>query len=191
MGLAADILYTTIFGSASPTHPEWQSFGRGFSMCCRNGKSIPEVRHFHWAIVESMLTLPLIQVLRSCDIGSDGLLSLIWTTVLHNADDLCGSLVVRELDVAASVHMFREHVAGTSDSGATMETLLTDFLRGSGISFSSGFDEVRGSFDALVDLSRIDSSAFRPRMFSWAATGSPSLDLQSSPINVSLYSAAR
>jgi hypothetical protein len=70
----------------------------------------------------------------------------------------------------------------------TYETLFTDFLKGQGIPCPTLFADAAGTFNSIIDLSQIDSPAFRSRMFSLAATGSPLLDVTADPIAVSVAS---
>jgi hypothetical protein len=55
-------------------------------------------------------------------------------------------------------------------------SLITNFLQGSGIPCPTLFAEVQDGFSSLVSLDKIDTKSFRPRMFLWAATGSPTVD---------------
>jgi hypothetical protein len=68
----------------------------------------------------------------------------------------------------------------------TYETLFTDFLKGHGIPCPTHFADVAGTFNSIIDLSQVDSPAFRCRMFNLAATGSPLLDVTGDPITVSV-----
>ena len=64
-------------------------------------------------------------------------------------------------------------VAG--DTRATVQSLVEEFLQGSGIPCPAKFDELRGGFNTLIDLDKIDTLGFRARVFTWAATGSPTI----------------
>jgi hypothetical protein len=41
--LAAEMLYRGVLGVAPPTHPEFSTFIKGFTLPCRGGFSFPEV----------------------------------------------------------------------------------------------------------------------------------------------------
>jgi hypothetical protein len=76
--------------------------------------------------------------------------------------------------------------AAVGNPTLTYETLFTDFLKGHGIPCPTHFADAAGTFNSIVDLSQVDSPAFRCRMFNLAATGSPLLDVTADPITVSV-----
>lgn len=78
----------------------------------------------------------------------------------------------------------------TGLSGFTYESLFRDFLSGQGIPCPQLFSEARETFGNLVDLTQINTLAFRSRVFCWAATGSPLLDTSRGTIEVYLYSSS-
>ena len=78
--------------------------------------------------------------------------------------------------------------AAVGNPTLTYETLFTDFLQGQGIPCPTHFACIAGTFSSIIDLSQIDSPAFRSRMFNLAATGSPLLDVTADPITVSVAS---
>ena len=80
--------------------------------------------------------------------------------------------------------------AAVGNPTLTYETLFTDFLKGYGIPCPTHFATVAGTFNSIIDLSQVDSPAFRSRMFNLAATGSPLLDVTADPITVSVASLA-
>jgi hypothetical protein len=50
------------------------------------------------------------------------------------------------------------------------------------------FDELKDGFNTLIDLNMIDTPGFRSRVFTWAATGSPTISLDDTKkIVVSTY----
>ena len=65
-------------------------------------------------------------------------------------------------------------VAGSSDR-ATVQSLIEEFLQGSGTPCPAKFDELKGGFSTLIDLDKADTPGFRARVFTWAATGSPTI----------------
>jgi hypothetical protein len=76
--------------------------------------------------------------------------------------------------------------AAVGNPTLTYETLFTDFLKGHGIPCPTHFTDAAGTFSNIIDLSQVDSPAFRCRMFNLAATGSPLLDVTADPITVSV-----
>lgn len=80
--------------------------------------------------------------------------------------------------------------AALGNPALTYETLFTDFLKGCGIPCPTHFATVSGTFSSIIDLSQVNSPAFRSRMFNLAATGSPLLDVTADSIAVSVASLA-
>jgi hypothetical protein len=78
-------------------------------------------------------------------------------------------------------------VVATGQVDLSVADLITSFLQGSGIPCREQFDAVREGFSPLIDLSQIDDSAFRPKVFVWAVTGCPHIDPASDPIIVSAF----
>lgn len=70
----------------------------------------------------------------------------------------------------------------------TFESLLVRFLKGKGIPCPRLFANATEHFDNIVELDRIEDENFRPRMFCWAASGSPQREPDSTPIAVSTLS---
>ena len=66
-------------------------------------------------------------------------------------------------------------VGGDGD-GVTFQSLVEEFLQGSGIPCPAKFDELKGGFNTLIDLSKIDTTGFRARVFTRASTGSPTIN---------------
>ncbi|KII83444.1 hypothetical protein PLICRDRAFT_180352 [Plicaturopsis crispa FD-325 SS-3] len=75
--LAAQILYTALFGQESYKHPEWRSFIKGFSLPCRNG-------------------FDFCTVARSLEGGSEALFSVLWTSRVQSFQDLEPHLMLNE-----------------------------------------------------------------------------------------------
>lgn len=69
--------------------------------------------------------------------------------------------------------------------GFTVSGMLRTFFEGTGAPIPSMFDEVKGTFDEIVDLSEINLLSFRSRAFAWASTGSPCIGSQGEKIEVS------
>lgn len=80
-------------------------------------------------------------------------------------------------------------IASVVGDGATFQGLVEEFLQGSGIPCPSKFDELKDGFNTLIDLNKIDTPGFRSRVFTWAATGSPTISPDDTKkIAVSTYS---
>jgi hypothetical protein len=67
-----------------------------------------------------------------------------------------------------------------------LSNIFVEFLKGSGVSCPAIFKEAKTHFSLVVDLTTIDTFSFRSRMFCWAANGSPSIQVEGSPIQVCL-----
>jgi hypothetical protein len=94
----------------------------------------------------------------------------MWTSTITGYESICDHI------------SFLQPPAGLEDAitlvdggRATVETLVEEFLQGSGIPCPAKFDELRGGFSNLIDLDKIDTPGFRARVFTWAATGSPTI----------------
>ena len=66
-------------------------------------------------------------------------------------------------------------IASVVGDGATIQSLVEEFLQGSGIPCPEKFNELRGSFNTLIDLDKINTLGFRAKVFTWADTGSPTI----------------
>jgi hypothetical protein len=66
-------------------------------------------------------------------------------------------------------------IASVAGDGATVQSLVEDFLQDAGIPCPEKFDKLKGGFNSLIDLDKIDTPGFRARVFTWAATGSPTI----------------
>lgn len=60
----------------------------------------------------------------------------------------------------------------SNEFGSDFTSLVTDFLKGSGVPCPHQFDEAKVYFNKIVDLDQINANGFRARMFCWAVTGS-------------------
>lgn len=67
----------------------------------------------------------------------------------------------------------------------SVSDLLRTFFEGSGIPFPELFEEIKTTFDTVINLSEIDSSGFRSKVFTWASTGSHCIGSQDETIKVS------
>jgi hypothetical protein len=74
----------------------------------------------------------------------------------------------------------------TEDSDASFDSLVKDFLKGSGVPCPELFDEAKIHFEPVLALGTtdLDSDGFRSRTFCWAATGSCDRETNSSQITV-------
>ena len=96
---------------------------------------------------------------------------MVWTSQIKRYEDLELRIRYRPPSTSTSAITF----ASFPTPGTTFRTILSNFLRRSGIPSPTLFSDAQSHFSPLVDLSKIDDPSFRPRMFCWAATGSPSL----------------
>lgn len=112
---------------------------------------------------------------------------MVWTSHIKSFDDIEPQL--RFTSQAAlnlpSAALFSYNVNGS----VTFKHLIDAFLKGSGIPCPTLFANARNHFNAsMLDLSeaKLEETSFRPRIFCWAATGSPSIEINGPGISVSV-----
>ncbi|KAJ7178259.1 hypothetical protein C8R46DRAFT_1346449 [Mycena filopes] len=163
LALAVTMLFRAVLGPNSFNHPELQRFIRGFRLDCRNGFNLPAA-------------------IRNFEGGSEPFLSLIATTAILSADSVLPHLhPTSPTNIATYLTSLRSH---TGDPAITFQKLVENFLRAVGIPCPVQFAGGRGAYHRIIDLSKINTPAFRPRMLVWAATGSPFLDPSSDPVTL-------
>lgn len=109
---------------------------------------------------------------------------MVWTSHIKSFDDIAPHLhfplpsqnVLSQLAAALSSH---ENIA--------FEELLHNFLKGTSVPCPKLFESARNHFASIVDLSKIDDAGFRPHIFYWAATGSPSIEINGPGVSVSSF----
>ncbi|KAF8804651.1 hypothetical protein BYT27DRAFT_7213790 [Phlegmacium glaucopus] len=113
---------------------------------------------------------PLLEVPKNFAGGANAFFALMWTSAITGYDSIQDYISFMQspagLDAAIAV------VAG---HGATVQSLIEEFLQGSGIPCPTKFDELKGGFSTLIDLDKADTPGFRARVFTWAATGCPTV----------------
>ena len=151
------MLYRAIIGVVPIDHPELQAFIKGFRLPCRNSAKCVA------SAFRNVKAQMAFQAVRSVAGGSEAFLTTTWTSYISSFDAFEGH--IQFLQACNTTVNFGLH--------------LTNFLKGSGIPCPHLFDEARPYFSPLIDLSKVEDIGFRPRVFCWAATGSPSLTLKS------------
>ncbi|KAF8057836.1 hypothetical protein FPV67DRAFT_1429869 [Lyophyllum atratum] len=159
--MAAAMLYRAIMGPEDYRHPEWQAFISGCKLPCRNG-------HFH-----------IIQVPRQFEGGSEAFFSVVWTSHISDFASLSP-----HLSWGRTPSEFTSALALVTDDNLSLQSIIGAFFQGSGLPSPTRFAEIKESFSPAIDLTKLDTQGFRPRMFAWAATGSPSLDPASDMISI-------
>ena len=76
-------------------------------------------------------------------------------------------------------------IASVAGDGAGVQTLIEEFLQGSGIPCPAKFNGIRGGFSSLINFDKIDTPGFRARAFTWAAKGSLTVSPEGKRIAVS------
>lgn len=147
------------------------------------------VRHviasFNWFKTKILMSQFFGQVIKSWDGGSESLFSLLWTSHISSYANLKEHLFF----VFPSVTLRNQLESALNilnDTGSDFASLLTDFLKGSGVPCPDLFDDAKVHFSNLVDLSQIHNDGFRARMFCWAVTGSCDREQGASPLTVSV-----
>ncbi|RXW13150.1 hypothetical protein EST38_g12703 [Candolleomyces aberdarensis] len=156
--LASEMLYRAVLGPSPPSHEEFKSFSRGFSLRCPD-------RNFNF-----------IQVLKEVEGGSDVFLSLVW------ASQVGPERLIEHTDVVFT-QAFNVQLSerGVVDSP---RDLFEKFVAGRGIPNQQDLDNIIGNLSPLVDLNQSSSSTWRARMLTLAATGHPFLEEGSDQVNV-------
>jgi hypothetical protein len=125
--LAADMLYRSVIGAEPPSHPELQAFLKGFRLPCRNGFNFPKVGY--WFVIVLCIRLTVGQFIKSLDGGSERFLNIVWTSHISSFANLEPHLRIQLAPVT-----FRNQLqTAIPDGQTTFESLLTLFLKGTGI----------------------------------------------------------
>ncbi|KAJ7088384.1 hypothetical protein B0H15DRAFT_885773 [Mycena belliarum] len=170
VGLAVEMLFKAVLGGTTFDHPELSSFYAGFLLPCRNGFTLPNaIRNFQG--------------------GSEAFLSLRASSFISSADCVLPHLQFQDsASITTYLTTLQEH---THNPTLTFRILLERFLRRSGIPCPGQFEESRGAFHPIIDLTRIETPAFRPQIFAWATTGSPFIETaEDAKITVDLVSSS-
>ncbi|KAK6992846.1 hypothetical protein R3P38DRAFT_3224689 [Favolaschia claudopus] len=156
------LLHIAILGTASP--PYWAAFKAGFDLPCpRNDFTFSKmIKRFQG--------------------GSEAFLSLCNTSFISDAEVFLNS--VNFLTPTGTSQWTASLRTLAADPFLTCQGLFERFVRGSGIPCRNRFEEARGSFSSIIDLTRIDTPGFRGQIVAWAATGSPFIDLASDTIDI-------
>ena len=165
------MLYAAIIGAEPPSHPEIRSFAEGFNLSCRNGFKFSTVSNFLQGASVNIVNLIITpKVPRSFSGGANAFFTLMWTSAITGYESISDHISFLQspagLDAA---------VASVAGDRVTVQSLIEEFLQGSGIPCPAKFDELKGGFNTLIDLDKTDTPGFRARVFTWAATGSPAI----------------
>lgn len=97
------------------------------------------------------------------------------------------SCLLPVLEIAEPPARALEEIAlALSQPDLSISSLFCTFFEGSGVPFPLLFDEIKHTFDPIIDLSQIDSPGFRAKIFAWATTGSPCIGSRDEKIHVSI-----
>ncbi|KAJ3752061.1 hypothetical protein EV360DRAFT_55878, partial [Lentinula raphanica] len=164
--LAWTMLHNAIVGPATTDHPYFKALLKGLFLPCKPiGLDLPELA-------------------AACVGGIDEfVLSLLQSRITGDYEALRLEYTDRTSVVThAELRDAYEGVPGWS--GCSFEDIFREFLEGSGIPCPLLMAEVRGSFTDVVSLEDSSEKSYRMRMFCWAATGSPFILTDGSPIEV-------
>ncbi|KAK6996211.1 hypothetical protein R3P38DRAFT_3628723 [Favolaschia claudopus] len=154
--LVRQVIHTGAIGPEIHGHVETVPFAEGVELPCSNGFSFGKFA-------------------RSFPGGTEFFLAHHWTSYISDFASLEPHMLITAPSPSALVSQFGARGVAFD---LEFEILLTQFLRESGNPCDPQvFEDAKPHFhpDVLNQLSNIDSPSFRPRMFSWAATGSPFL----------------
>ena len=120
--------------------------------------------------------------MKSWESGSKRLLNLLWTSHISSYANLEPHLLIQPLSTQWQTQLH----AVLSDYTSSFESLIIDFLKGTGIPCAGLFADAKTHFNHLVELelSNIDQDGFRPQMFCWAATSSCDQEINAGRIQV-------
>ena len=169
------MVYRALFGAEGPSHVDIRSFLHGFMLPCRNVFNTVKVSSQLVACLPIIDNLPFLQAIRAFQGGPNLLISLLYATAITSFASISDCL---DLRIFASVPR-EERTVIVNEAEVSLSRILVDFLQGSGIPFQAGFDHAQelGLFHPSIDLTRINTPAFRPQMFHLAATGSNAVQL--------------
>jgi len=122
----------------------------------------------------------LLQLCKLVEGGTEALLNHLWSSQIKSYEDIRTHLRFSDL----SPPVARELSLSLTRHSIGFEQLLANFLQGKGIPSIAHFEQAKPHFSTAVDLNGIDNQNFRPRMFCWAITGSPTIDVGSPGILV-------
>jgi len=117
-----------------------------------------------------------IQVPKEFKGGSDTFFSLVYTSQISSYESLEPFLRISPIPARLS--------EGFLGRACDLPGILVGFLKGSGIPCPHLFAEAKQQFASNVDLAAIDTPGFRSRILCWATSGSPSIQVDGSPIEV-------
>lgn len=125
------------------------------------------------------------QAIKSVEGGSELFLNFVWSSRLLSMAALEMVLQIENPPLPYMVRIRQAARPSGPPGRSDFKSMLLTFLSGSGIPNEDLFNEVKHTFNSLIDLSQISSPFFRPRMFVWAATGSPFIGSDQQDIAVS------
>lgn len=126
-----------------------------------------------------LTSIPCVQVLSRVGDGPEAWFSHVWASRLLSFDSSEHQIRISgpsDTHLTSFNDALRQSQAGNTED-ISPKSLIVDYLKGHGVPCPSLFDEVKHTFSTLVDLEQVDLPAFRVRMFAWAATGAPMVEL--------------
>ncbi|KAJ7587019.1 hypothetical protein C8J56DRAFT_890932 [Mycena floridula] len=152
--LPCEVLYAATIGKEPPAHPELQAIYAGMQTPCPNGFKMTDAIKAYPGGSSAYLGL-----VSSSHITSYNDIKDIITVQLSN--DTNWATVTSTLDVADALGSFGD--------------LFKEFLQGSGVPVPALWGDAKNHISDFINLADINKDFFRPRMFAWAATGTPEL----------------
>jgi hypothetical protein len=118
----------------------------------------------------SLIVALALKVPKNFSGGANAFFTLMWTSTITGYGSISDHISFMQTPAGLDAA-----IASVVEDRATFQSLVEEFLQGSGIPCPAEFDELKGGFSTLVDLQKIDTPGFRARVFTWAATGSPTI----------------
>ncbi|KAJ3964002.1 hypothetical protein EV361DRAFT_956396 [Lentinula raphanica] len=167
--LAWTMLHNAVVGPVAIDHPYFQAFYRGLMLPCKSiSLNLPDVAsNFCGGINEFVLSLQETRIT-----GDYEALRLEHTDRTSATTRIALSNAIEQ--------------AVPDWAGSGFSVIFREFLEGRGLPCPSLMEELRGRFNESIPLEKASEKGFRMKMFCWAATGSPQIFLEGSPIEVSL-----
>ncbi|KDQ49089.1 hypothetical protein JAAARDRAFT_143923 [Jaapia argillacea MUCL 33604] len=172
LAIASEMLRRSIIGPESCSHPEWDAVEAGFQLPCQNG--------FSTSKASCRIACINLLVIRCYPGGSEAFITALYSCHISSFINLQPHLRIRAPTRVLSSSL--SEALGTSDH--TFSSLLTDFLEGTGIPCPHLFADHTDHFDRIINLAEVDTPGFRARMFCWASTGIPTIQLDNPLITV-------
>lgn len=112
------------------------------------------------------------QVPRNFEGGPEAFFALLYSCRITGYLSIAPYLTIHEAQP-----LFLAAFAAAAHETLSFRTIFTEFLKGKGIPCPGLFHESRHLMSPIVDLDTVEEEGFRARMWWWAMTGVPSVEV--------------